>query len=96
MMETRERVLGALRQLRASQHPETGITQVLLESLHLLDVPALREAIASPKKQERDAALDIVERNLDMLLSCDHAQWQEAHDAIADTFYDVGMLWEEA
>lgn len=76
--------------------PDTELTEIILSNLKIYDIVELGFCMNRFQKNERDAALGMVEKYLPDLISGDAMRYQKAKELLAEMYYKVNLTDEEA
>jgi len=76
--------------------PDTELTEAILTRLKIYDIVELGFCMNRFQKNERDAALAMVEKYLPDLLSGDPKRFESAKNILAEIYYKVQLTDEEA
>ena len=70
-------------------YPDVKISHEIMDILGLLNIPDLGFTLNSKMKEERDAALNMVKRHLEGLLSDDLEKYEDAKETLSQFYYRV-------
>lgn len=76
--------------------PDTQLTEAILTRLKIYDIVELSFCMNLFQKNERDAALAMVEKYLPDLTSDDPRRFQKAKELLAEFYYKTSVSDEEA
>ena len=85
-----------INEFKALEMPNHKVAQAILDELGLLEIADLEFTMESHSKDERLAALKMVQRYWDDLVSGEMDRWQKAKKELAEIYYQVSTVDEEA
>ncbi|MHA1766238.1 MAG: hypothetical protein ACTSWX_01690 [Promethearchaeota archaeon] len=85
-----------IKKFKELEHPDADLVRNILTSLGIYDIVELEVCLNLHIKRERDAAMKMLERHLDDLISGDHERWADAKDTLMQIYYQVESSDEEA
>ena len=88
-------ILADIAAIKALSYPDRNLTKKLLSALGLYDIVDLEISLNKVPPRERLAALRMIERYLDGLLSGDEYKWADAKDSLKQIYYKVDEMEEE-
>ncbi|MHA1619491.1 MAG: hypothetical protein ACTSVZ_09425 [Promethearchaeota archaeon] len=91
----KSQILADIEAFKALGYPDRNLTKKILTSLGLYDIVDLEFCMNKVPPRERLAAMKMVERYLDKLISGDEHQWADAKDTLKQTYYKVEEMEEE-
>ncbi|RLI60780.1 MAG: hypothetical protein DRO88_13890 [Promethearchaeia archaeon] len=88
-------VLTKIAQFKALTYPDRDLTREILQILGIYDIVDLEFSLNKVPPQERLAAIKMVEKHLDDLLSGDEKKWAEAKDNLKQFYFQIDEMDEE-
>ena len=82
-------LMELLKKHELQTYPDPKLTYKILDILGLLSIPDLGFTLNSKMKEERAAAMNMVRRFLEDLLSEDPERYREAKETLAEFYYKV-------
>lgn len=81
---------------KEQEWPDKNLIRRILETLGIYDIVELEFTLKKLDQRERNAAMKMIERHLEDLLSGDEARWADAKDTLNQIYYTVPEMDEEA
>ncbi|WP_457556738.1 hypothetical protein [Candidatus Harpocratesius sp.] len=91
----KEAIIAKIAQFKKLSYPDRDLTRDILQSIGIYDLVDLEICLNKVPPRERLAAMKMLEKHLDALLSGDEQQWQEAKDSLKQYYYQIDEMDEE-
>ena len=92
----KEALTADIEKFKQLDWPDDDLIRHILETLGIFDLVELEFTLKKLDKRERNAAMKMIERHLDDLLSGDEIKWADAKDTLKQIYYTVQQMDEEA
>ncbi len=92
----KEKLYKLIEEYKELNMPDRKLTKKIMQMLRIYEIVELEFTLNSYEKDERLAAMRMIEKHLDDLLSNNAERWKAAKNELAELYYEVASSDEEA